>query len=109
MQTSYFAISHNLPNAVSIAVKPPDFYRGREFLPLAPTWEILSNYKKDHNIHTYTEKYVEEILFPLDPEKVYEDLKYSILLCWESPEKFCHRRIVAKWLENSLNVKIPEL
>jgi len=109
MQTSYFAISSELPNAVSIALKAPDFYKGLEFLPLAPTWEIISYYKKKNDIHLYTERYVEEILFPLDPEQVYQDLKYSVLLCWESPSKFCHRRLVAKWLEESLNVKIPEL
>lgn len=110
MQTSYFAISSNLPNAISIALKSPDFYQGREYLPLAPTWEILSNYKKNHDIHLYTERYVSEILIPLDPQKVFEDLgKYSVLLCWENPDKFCHRRIVAKWLEDSLNIKVPEI
>jgi len=110
MQTSYFAKAHSLPNAISIAVKSPDFYTGRVYLPLAPTWEILIDYKKNHDIHIYTENYVSEILLPLDPEQVYEELgKYSILLCWEAPDKFCHRRIVAKWLQDSLGVKIPEL
>ena len=109
MQTSYFAISHNLPNAVSIAIKSPEFYIGKEYLPLAPTWEMISEYKKTKNQDTYTAKYVEEILLPLDPETVYEELHYSVLLCWEAPGKFCHRRIVAKWLEDSLNVKIQEL
>ena len=110
MQTSYFAISSELPNAVSIAGKAPDFYQGREYLPLAPTWEIFSDYKKNQDINLYTERYMEQILFPLDPEQVLEDLgKYSVLLCWESSGKFCHRRLVAKWLEESLNIKIPEL
>ena len=109
MQTSYFAISHNLPNAISIAVKSPDFYTGRVYLPLAPTWEILSEYKKTNNVRLYTERYLAEILFDLDPQQVYEELKYSVLLCWEAPDKFCHRRIVAKWLEESIGVKVPEL
>lgn len=110
MQTSYFAKAHSLPNAISIAAKAPDFYTGRVYLPLAPSWEIFSTYQKNHDINLYTEKYVEEILFPLDPQQVFEELgKYSILLCWESPDKFCHRRIVAKWLQDSLGVKIPEL
>lgn len=110
MQTSYFAISYSLPNAISIAAKSPDFFIGKEYLPLAPTWQIYSDYQKTHNIHEYTERYIEEILFPLDPQQVFEELgKYSILLCWEAPDKFCHRRIVAKWFEDSLQIKVPEL
>lgn len=109
MQTSYFAISHNIPNAVSIAAKSPEFFNGKEFLPLAPTWEIYSEYKKTKDRHIYTARFVEEILLPLDPHQLYEELQYSILLCWEAPNKFCHRRIVAQWLEDSLDVEIPEL
>jgi len=110
MQTSYFAISYSLPNAISIAAKSPDFYTGRVYLPLAPTWDIFSEYQKNHDIHIYTERYICEILAPLDAQQLFDDLgRYSILLCWEAPDKFCHRRIVAKWLEDSLGVKIPEL
>jgi uncharacterized protein YeaO (DUF488 family) len=110
LQTSYFAISHNLPNAISIAGKSPDFFTGREYLPLAPSWDIYKQYKETNNSNLYTERYIEEILFPLNPKQVYDDLgHYSILLCWEGSNKFCHRRIVAKWLEESLNITIPEL
>jgi len=109
MQTSYFAISHNLPNAVSVAAKSPDFYGGTEFLPLAPTWDIFSEYKHTKNTELFTVRYVEEILLPLNPQEIYDEFRYSVILCWESPGKFCHRRIIAKWLEDSLNVSIPEL
>lgn len=110
MQTSYFAISHSLPNAISIARKSPDFYSGKEYLPLAPTRDIYSDYKKTNDIHQYTERYIEEILEPLNPEEVLNELgKYSVLLCWKAPGKFCHRRIVARWFEDYLNIKVPEL
>jgi hypothetical protein len=109
MQTSYFAISSGIPNAVSIAAKAPEFFIGKEYLPLAPTWKIFSDYKLNKNKNLYIERYVEEILFPLNPEEIYKELQYSILLCWETPDKFCHRRIVAKWLEDSLKIKVPEL
>jgi uncharacterized protein (DUF488 family) len=33
----------------------------------------------------------------------------AILLCWESPEKFCHRHLVADWLSKKLDIKITEL
>jgi hypothetical protein len=110
MQTSYFAISHKLPNAISIAAKPASFFKGREYLPLAPTWRIYCDYQKSQDTQIYTREFIKEILDPLDPQQVFNELgKDSILLCWEAPDKFCHRRIIAKWLEDSLGIKVPEL
>jgi len=91
-------------------MKAPEFYSGKEYLPLAPTWQIYSDYKNSNNSNLYIERYYEEILLPLDPQTVLNELgKFSVLLCWEAPDKFCHRRIVSKWLEDSLNIKVPEL
>jgi len=46
----------------------------------------------------------------LDAKKVYEELgEDSILLCWEKSGDFCHRRLVAEWLEKELNVKVNEI
>ena len=28
-----------------------------------------------------------------------------VLLCWESPGDFCHRRMIAKWIEEEKGVK----
>lgn len=55
-------------------------------------------------------KACQEILEGLDPQKVFDDLaEDAILLCWEAPGKFCHRRLVAAWLEEKLGVQMPEL
>jgi len=57
----------------------------------------------------YRQKY-QAILARLDPRKVYEDLgQEAVLLCWEQPGEFCHRRLVAAWLEEALGVTVPEL
>lgn len=51
-----------------------------------------------------------KILAGLDPRKVYEDLgDTSVLLCFEKPNEFCHRRIVAEWLEFHLGIVVPEI
>ena len=52
--------------------------------------------------------YPEVVLSRLDPVKVYHVLDNSVLLCWESPEKFCHRHIVAQWLEEATDNKVME-
>lgn len=44
----------------------------------------------------------------LNPEEVYQKLDNSILLCYESNDKFCHRHIVAAWFEILLDVNVPK-
>lgn len=60
--------------------------------------------------HKYEEIYKRQVLTKVDPQtiaRIYGE--YAILLCWEAKEKFCHRRIVAEWLERELNIEVPEL
>lgn len=89
---------------VSIARKSPWYFRGESFLELAPTEAML-----EMPIADYVADF-DAILARLDPRKVFEAIgDTSILLCWESPGVFCHRRAVAQWLEQSLGIVIPEL
>jgi hypothetical protein len=69
----------------------------------------------------YLARYNAEILAPLDPKKVADDLmklgagKVPVLLCFEDPRGcsagscWCHRHIVAQWLENYLGITVPEV
>ena len=50
-----------------------------------------------------------QVLSKLVAEKVYTDLDNSILLCYEESSKFCHRHIVATWLEDELDIIVPEV
>ena len=110
VETSYFKKEFNNPNAVSIAAKCPLFFKGREYKKLAPKYWFLKKYKQDGDKEFYIKKYFEEVLNKLDPKKVYNELgENSILLCWESSEKFCHRHIVAEWLSKTIGVEIKEI
>ena len=90
-------------------------YTGECYSGLAPK---LSFWKKWHenigavpekeNDRYYIEQYYNQVLSKLDPEKVYKDLDHSILLCYEDSEEFCHRHIVAAWLELLLDEKVSE-
>ncbi len=33
----------------------------------------------------------------------------AIILCWEKSGKFCHRYLVARWIEKYLNIDIKEI
>ena len=106
MFTSYFWRFHlkSDPHLVSIARKTPEWFRGRRYPALAPRSNML---KMDEE--GYRRKY-QLILDRLNPRRVYEDLgEEAVLLCWEQPGEFCHRRLVAAWLEEALGVTVPEL
>ncbi len=110
MKTSYYSKSSNDPNAVSIAGKCPAFYKGREYKDLAPKYWFFKKYKDDGDEEFYTKHYYEEVLNKLDPKKVYKDLGESaVLLCWEAPDKFCHRHLVSEWIALSLEIEIKEI
>ena len=108
MNTSYFA-KYKGNNGVSIAIKSPFWFKGPSYPDLFPKWDFLIQYKNDGDKVKYVESYYNEVLSKLDPQKVWDDLKFNTLLCWQRSDKFCHRHIVAKWLENSLGVSVLEL
>jgi hypothetical protein len=107
--TSYFGNIKKITNPVSIAIKPPHWYSGHCYLKLAPKWDLVSKFKieskKDLNaaIAMYTRAYTEEILGILYQTDVFNELyqiyhgQDIVLLCYETPEKFCHRYLVADW------------
>lgn len=110
MNTSNYAKNANNPNAVSIAGKSPEWFNGREYKKLAPRFWFFKKYKEDGDANYYTEKYVEEVLNKLNPQQVYNDLgKDAVLLCWENEDEFCHRHLVAYWLEQNLGIEIKEI
>ena len=85
-------------------------YRFEKYPDLIPSLSLLRAWRAGSiTKETYVERYYNETLSKLDPQKVYNDLDGKILLCHEPSGEFCHRRLVARWLEDSLNVKVPEL
>ena len=121
MKTSYFAKLKYIEHPVSIAGWSPNFYTGPKYTKLSPKkewffkWKELKNsgqYSDEVIKDAYIKKYNETVLNLLDPHQVYEEL-CSIygtdditLLCYEKPGDFCHRHLVAEWLNNAgYNVK----
>lgn len=111
---SYFTF--NGPGSIGISIGKPrgkivhcGFYRA-----LAPRHEMLRM-----PYHAYRDVYFLEILGPLDPRQVADDLQQlagndePVMLCFERPpfndDNWCHRRMVAEWLEEALGLKVPEI
>ncbi|MEA2044925.1 MAG: hypothetical protein U9N48_00120 [Euryarchaeota archaeon] len=102
METSNFSESGSDPRAVAISRSRPKSWNGRVYEKLAPSWALIRLAKLSKA--EYTRRYNEEVLSKLDALG-----KDAILLCWEMPGTFCHRRLVAGWLEEEmLGISVPE-
>lgn len=109
--TSYFAkrsVKKSGLEPVAISLDVPKSYHGKRYMALAPTREMIK-LAHDGKTEEYTKQYTEQILSWLDPQKVYEELDGCVLLCWEKSGSFCHRRLVAEWLEKNTGNKVNEL
>jgi hypothetical protein len=113
LYTSYYARSGKHPDAIAISAKAPPFYRGKFYSPLAPSWDLLRAYKSGKvDERGYTEWYLRLLIQErkLTPQQVVDELKDgSILLCYEGLGKFCHRHIVAEWIESNTGVEVKEI
>ena len=109
--TSNYARNGNNPNAFGISYSSPQWFEGKRLSTLAPEWDMVDSIKKGSlTEEQYTQKYL--LLLKqrkIDPQKLIDTLPDgAVLLCYESPGKFCHRRILAKWVEQYTGVTIPE-
>jgi len=109
LYTSYYAIASSHKKAVSIAAKAPKWYTGKEYTKLAPRYAVLKSYKEDPDKAAYTKNF-NKYLSTFFIEKVLAELgNGSILLCYEKAGDFCHRHIVAKWIEKKSGIVVVEL
>lgn len=91
-------------------------YEGECMLELAPKESFFRLWRNNigkvserENNEFYMDNFYNQILKKLDPYEVYENANNSVLLCYEDNNQFCHRHIVAAWLELSLGIKVEEI
>ena len=110
--TSNYETSGKNPLAVAISIQPPPNFRGLRLPELAPTWEMVTGIRSGKMCEQeYTARYFDKMLdnnVSVDKilTKIHPD---AILLCYEPPFIFCHRRLVAMWIENETGIHVPEL
>jgi len=99
--------------SISLYSSNNDFVK-HEYKSLAPNWKLYEDLKtkkitEEKFILTYNEQ-----LDTLNPLMVFEDLNSlvsgyePILMTDGSKKKFCHRHLVAEWLEKNLDVIVEE-
>lgn len=112
--TSYFAKLKSLPDnivPISICAKAPDWYKGLQYKKLAPKYDFFMKWKETHDNEYYIRCFNEQVLNKLDILNVIRDLidlapgdmtgKTICLVCYEKPGDFCHRHLVADWLNKN--------
>ena len=113
--TSYFAKLKRLPDnivPVSICAKPPAYYRGIQYKKLAPRYSFFSAWKETHDNEYYTACFKDQVLDHLTAAIVIDEINKLLknhglvgrdiaLICYEKPQDFCHRHLVADWLNEN--------
>jgi uncharacterized protein YeaO (DUF488 family) len=121
--TSYFSNIENLRKNfknltfVSIAGKTPEIenveiFKLKEFMPKYEWWKIWydkfkEELESEESKQWYIKKYNETVLSKLNAKEMFQKMyniskgKDIILLCYETPEKFCHRHLVSEWLNRN--------
>lgn len=112
LYTSYFGQLRNLSKRgiipVSVARYNPKFFKGYAMYEVAPYGPMLKMEEGE-----YRRAYA-SILRRNDANKIYQLIQRIgkgsdvALLCYEKPGEFCHRRLLAEWLEKSLGIEVPE-
>ena len=122
IHTSYFGALRRLPSdyiPVAICGRMVFPWNGLRYPKLAPKIGFFTEWKKNHDNDFYIRHFKEEVLSQLDRNKVLEELyaitgggkvddKNVVLVCYERPEEFCHRHLVAEWLSEVLPYTIKE-
>lgn len=113
--TTYFAKLRSLPETitpVAICGKEPEWYTGLCYKKLAPKWDFFVKWKETRDNHYYVRCFHEQVLSKLNVAQVLSDLHRMAgdgdiaLVCYEKPEDFCHRHLVANWFrENGVQIK----
>ena len=116
MQTSSFSLFKASPGAIRIARGAPRWLRGGRAMPyveeLSPEWPWMKMPKADYD------RLFHARLDGLDPQEIWDRCHSlvhpyePVLLCYEKAplheNNWCHRRMVAEWIETHLEVVVPE-
>ncbi len=119
MFTSNF-YQYSGPGRISIARGAPRGMGGFKIYRKLNPGSWFHDAELNNNQALFQEKYFNDILKPLNPEQVWDELQKlvvgqehpPVLLCHENISKsgqWCHRRMAADWFEKELGIVVPEL
>ena len=91
-------------------------FEGKAIPKLAPKrafWEVwhsnIGNISEEENTRYYIEEYYRQVLAKVNIEELLKDEKNPILLCYEKGQEFCHRHVLAEYIELTYGVKVRDI
>ena len=94
-------------------------FNGNAYTKLAPkrdffvAWKYNTTLSEDENNKYYMREFYKQVLADLNPIELLKELRYFgddvVILCYEQNDEFCHRHLIAAWLERILGMEIPEV
>lgn len=91
-------------------------FKGKIMLELAPfrdffhVWrDNIGKIPEEDNIRYYIEQYYSRVLSKVDILGLLKKEKDPILLCYEKSEEFCHRHVLAEYINIQYGIVVPEI
>ena len=91
-------------------------FKGKAIPELAPKrafWDIwhdnIGKIPEEENNRFYIEQYYKQVLSKVDIEKLLEYEKDPILLCFEKGQDFCHRHVLAEYINLKYGIDVPDI
>lgn len=117
--TSCFKFAKGLDSSrffvVSISRFPPRWFRGCRCYEFAPSASLLKRFKGGLSQCQYDVEYRRDVLESVDVHRVFEGLarlacgRDIVLCCFEPAGDFCHRRLLARYVQERWGYPIKEL
>ena len=91
-------------------------FEGKAISKLAPKrefWNIwhdnIGKITEEENTKYYIEQYYKQVLSKVNIEELLKDEKDPILLCYEKGKDFCHRHVLAEYIELTYGIKVRDI
>jgi len=91
-------------------------FEGKYISAFAPKRSFWETWKKNigkidecENNKFYIEEYYKQVLIDIDIEEILKDEVDPILLCYENPDDFCHRHILAEYIKLKYEKEVYEI
>lgn len=85
----------------------------REFAPKLSFWKVwkdnIGKIDEYENIKYYIKEYYEQVLINIDIEAILSGEVDPVLLCYEDSDEFCHRHILAEYIELKYGIRVREV
>lgn len=91
-------------------------FEGKAIPQLAPKrefWNVWHNnigkISETENTRYYIQEYYKQVLSKVNIEDLLKDEKDPILLCFEKGQQFCHRHVLAEYIEMTYGIKVRDI